>query len=86
MLDDPLSAVDAATEAEILAALDRAKADRTFVLITNRVAAAARTERIVVLDDGAGFSPADLELDFVSHATSKLGELADLLYAQFHTN
>ncbi|MEZ4337763.1 MAG: ATP-binding cassette domain-containing protein [Sandaracinaceae bacterium] len=52
VLDDPLSAVDAATEAEILAALDRAKADRTFVLITNRVAAAARTERIVVLDEG----------------------------------
>ncbi|MCB9591569.1 MAG: ABC transporter ATP-binding protein [Sandaracinaceae bacterium] len=52
VLDDPLSAVDAATEAQILAALDRAKADRTFVLITNRVAAASRTERIVVLDEG----------------------------------
>jgi len=52
VLDDPLSAVDAQTESDILAALDRAKADRTFVLITNRVAAAARTERIVVLDGG----------------------------------
>lgn len=53
VLDDPLSAVDAATEAEILAALDRAKTDRTFVLITNRVAAAARADRVVVLDRGA---------------------------------
>ncbi|MFK7990961.1 MAG: ABC transporter ATP-binding protein [Sandaracinaceae bacterium] len=52
VLDDPLSAVDAKTEATILEALDRAKADRTFVLITNRVAAAARTDHIVVLDDG----------------------------------
>ena len=52
VLDDPLSAVDAKTEAEILAALDRAKEHRTFVLITNRVAAAARTDRIVVLDRG----------------------------------
>lgn len=52
VLDDPLSAVDAATEAQILAALDRAKEGRTFVLITNRVAAASRAERIVVLDRG----------------------------------
>jgi len=52
ILDDPLSAVDARTEAEILAALDRAKEDRTFVLITNRVAAAARTDRVIVLDEG----------------------------------
>lgn len=52
VLDDPFSAVDAKTEADILAALDRAKKDRTFVLITNRVAAAARTEHILVLDGG----------------------------------
>lgn len=52
VLDDPLSAVDAKTEAEILAALDRAKQHRTLVLITNRVAAAARADAIVVLDGG----------------------------------
>ncbi len=52
VLDDPLSAVDAKTEAYILAALDRAKQHRTLVLITNRVAAAARTDRVVVLDEG----------------------------------
>ena len=52
VLDDPLSAVDAKTEASVLAALDRAKADRTFILITNRVAAAARTDRVLVLEEG----------------------------------
>lgn len=52
VLDDPLSAVDAETESEILAALDRAKQHRTLVLITNRAAAAARTDRILVLDEG----------------------------------
>jgi DNA mismatch repair protein MutL len=36
------------------------------------------TRLIRVTDDGAGFSAADLELGFVSHATSKLAELADL--------
>lgn len=52
VLDDPLSAVDAKTESDILAALDRAKQHRTFVLITNRVAAAGRADRVVVLDQG----------------------------------
>ncbi|MCA8944041.1 MAG: DNA mismatch repair endonuclease MutL [Planctomycetes bacterium] len=33
---------------------------------------------IRITDDGAGFEPGDLELAFVSHATSKLGELSDL--------
>ncbi|MGA0060017.1 MAG: DNA mismatch repair endonuclease MutL [Planctomycetota bacterium] len=35
-------------------------------------------ESIRISDDGGGFSAADLELAFVSHATSKLGSLADL--------
>lgn len=52
VLDDPLSAVDARTEAQILRALDRAGEGRTVVLVTHRVAAAARTDRIVVLDGG----------------------------------
>lgn len=52
VLDDPMSAVDAKTEKAILDALDRAKAERTFILITNRVAAAARTDRILVLEAG----------------------------------
>ncbi len=52
VLDDPLSAVDAKTEAAILDALDRQKANRTVLLITHRVAAAARCDKVIVLERG----------------------------------
>jgi ATP-binding cassette subfamily B protein len=52
VLDDPLSAVDAKTEQAILGAIERQAAKRTVVLITHRVAAAARCDSIVVLDGG----------------------------------
>ena len=52
VLDDPLSAVDAKTEAAILAAIERQAAKRTLVLITHRVAAAKRCNHIVVLERG----------------------------------
>jgi ATP-binding cassette subfamily B multidrug efflux pump len=52
VMDDPLSAVDAHTEVKILDALDRARRGRTLVLITNRVAAAARCDQVIVLDAG----------------------------------
>ena len=52
ILDDPLSAVDARTEKAILDAIDRASAGRTVLLVTHRVAAAARCDRVVVLDEG----------------------------------
>lgn len=52
VLDDPLSAVDAKTEAAILAAIDRQAARRTVVLITHRVAAARRCDSIVVIEAG----------------------------------
>jgi ATP-binding cassette, subfamily B, multidrug efflux pump len=52
VLDDPLSAVDARTEAAILEAIARQAARRTILLITHRVAAAARCDQIVVLDGG----------------------------------
>jgi ATP-binding cassette subfamily B protein len=52
VLDDPLSAVDAKTEAAILAAIERQAAKRTVILITHRVAAARRCDDIVVLDGG----------------------------------
>ncbi|WP_394821970.1 ABC transporter ATP-binding protein [Pendulispora albinea] len=52
VLDDPLSAVDAKTEAAILQAIERQAKARTVVLITHRVAAAARCDSIVVLDQG----------------------------------
>ncbi|MBX3212816.1 MAG: ABC transporter ATP-binding protein [Labilithrix sp.] len=52
VLDDPLSAVDAKTEAAILAAIDRQAAERTVILVTHRVAAASRCDQVVVLDEG----------------------------------
>jgi ATP-binding cassette subfamily B protein len=52
ILDDPLSAVDAKTEAAILDAVERQAASRTVLLVTHRVAAAARCDRILVLDEG----------------------------------
>ncbi len=52
ILDDPLSAVDAKTEAAILRSIERQAEKRTVVLITHRVAAAARCDQILVLDQG----------------------------------
>jgi ATP-binding cassette subfamily B protein len=52
ILDDPLSAVDAKTESAILDAIERQAARRTVVLVTHRIAAAARCDKIVVLDEG----------------------------------
>src|SRR4029077_19818927 len=52
VLDDPLSAVDARTEDAILEAIERQAERRTVVLITHRVAAAARCDAIIVLDEG----------------------------------
>jgi ATP-binding cassette, subfamily B, multidrug efflux pump len=52
VLDDPISAVDARTEAAILGTIQRESERRTVLLITHRVAAAARCDRIVVLDKG----------------------------------
>jgi ATP-binding cassette subfamily B protein len=52
VLDDPLSAVDARTEQAILRAIERQAGRRTVVLITSRVSAAARCDRVLVLDAG----------------------------------
>ncbi|HEU4411750.1 MAG TPA: ABC transporter ATP-binding protein [Polyangiaceae bacterium] len=52
VLDDPLSAVDARTEAAILEAIGRQAERRTLLLITHRVAAAAQCDRVIVLDAG----------------------------------
>jgi ATP-binding cassette subfamily B protein len=52
VLDDLLSAVDARTEALILDAIDRAAKGRTMLLVTHRIAAAARCDRVIVLDEG----------------------------------
>jgi len=52
ILDDPLSAVDAKTESAILEAIDRQAARRTVLLVTHRIVAASRCDRIIVLDEG----------------------------------
>lgn len=52
VLDDPMSAVDARTEAHILGAIDRVAVGRTLVLVTHRVAAAERMAQVLVLDGG----------------------------------
>jgi ATP-binding cassette subfamily B protein len=53
LLDDPLSAVDAKTEAAILDAIERQQKKRSVVLITHRVAAASRCDQIIVIDRGS---------------------------------
>ena len=52
VLDDALSAVDAQTEARILAGLRGALASRTSVIVSHRLAAIRDADQIVVLDEG----------------------------------
>ena len=52
ILDDSLSSVDAETEREILVHLTELMKGRTAILISHRVAAVKRADRIVVLDQG----------------------------------
>jgi ATP-binding cassette subfamily B multidrug efflux pump len=52
VLDDPLSAVDARTERAILDVIERQRTRRSVLLITHRIAAAARCDAILVLDQG----------------------------------
>ncbi len=52
ILDDTLSAVDAETEAAIQAELREVFADRTVVVVANRVSSVRDCDQIVVLDEG----------------------------------
>lgn len=52
VLDDPLSAVDSRTERAILDVIERERERHSVLLITHRVAAAARCDMILVLDQG----------------------------------
>lgn len=52
VLDEATSAVDAATEAQVIAAVDRLFAGRTRILISHRVTTLAGCERRLVLQDG----------------------------------
>ena len=52
LLDDPTTAVDAATEREVLDAIDGARVGRTTLIVANRLTTLRRADRIVVLDEG----------------------------------
>jgi ATP-binding cassette, subfamily B, multidrug efflux pump len=52
VLDDALSAVDAQTEREILAALELATAGQTRIIVSHRFSAVRGADQIVVLDRG----------------------------------
>ena len=52
VLDDPTTAIDAITEAEVLRAVDGAMVGRTTFLISNRLSALRRTDTILVLQGG----------------------------------
>jgi len=52
VLDDPTTAIDAATEAEVLRAVNNAISGRTTFLVSNRLSTLQRADRIVVLESG----------------------------------
>lgn len=52
LLDDATAAVDAETEHEIQQAISTAQRGRTAILVSNRISALKRTDRIFVLHDG----------------------------------
>ena len=52
LLDEPTSAHDAASEAEVLDALRRLAAGRTAVLVAHRLSTAAACDQVVVLEKG----------------------------------
>jgi ATP-binding cassette, subfamily B, multidrug efflux pump len=73
VLDDPLSAVDGRTENAILAAMDRQRLRRSVILITHRISAAKRCDRVIVIDQGK----------IVEAGTPSQLEAASGLYASF---
>ena len=52
LLDDPTAAVDPETEGEILETIESARAGRTTFLVTHRIHALRRMDRILVLHRG----------------------------------
>ncbi|HEX2659052.1 MAG TPA: ABC transporter ATP-binding protein [Polyangia bacterium] len=52
LLDDPTAAVDALTEEQILASLERARGGRTVFIASNRLTATRRADLVLVLDRG----------------------------------
>ncbi|MGC4090060.1 MAG: ABC transporter ATP-binding protein [Polyangiaceae bacterium] len=52
LLDDPTTAIDPETEAEVLSAMDSAMNGRTTLVIANRLSTLRRADEILVLSDG----------------------------------
>lgn len=52
ILDDALSAVDAETEAEILANLKAERADKTTIIAAHRLSSVMNADEIIVMDEG----------------------------------
>jgi len=52
ILDDSLSAVDAATEEKILGFLNSCRQNRSTIIISHRISAVKNADKIVVLDEG----------------------------------
>jgi ATP-binding cassette subfamily B protein len=53
ILDDALSSIDTHTQSEILAGLKTVLADRTSIIIAQRISTVKAADQILVLDDGA---------------------------------
>src|SRR5439155_12153469 len=58
LLDEPTSAVDAATEADILEAMERLMRGRTCLLITHRPAPLSACDAVLALQQGQLVTPA----------------------------
>jgi ATP-binding cassette, subfamily B, multidrug efflux pump len=52
ILDDALSSIDTATQAEILQALQSVLAGRTILIIAHRISTVKAADQIIVLEDG----------------------------------
>jgi len=53
ILDEGTSALDSATESELMEALDTASHDRTVIIVAHRLSSVQRADRIVFLEDGS---------------------------------
>ena len=53
ILDEPLTALDAATEASVRTALDELTRGRTSIVVAHRLAAVVHADRVLMLDHGA---------------------------------
>jgi ABC-type multidrug transport system fused ATPase/permease subunit len=52
LLDDPTTAIDPETEAEVLSAMDQAMQGRSTIVVANRLSTLRRAHEILVFDDG----------------------------------